>query len=380
MTDQTLTLLEDLIRCQSITPHDAGCQQILAERLAALGFACEHLPFGQVSNLWACHGAGGPTVVFAGHTDVVPPGPESAWHGPPFAPRRDQAFLYGRGAADMKGALAAMLGAVTQFCTAFPEHPGALAMLLTSDEEGDAIDGTKRVMDTLYERGQAIDYCLIGEPSSSTSLGDCIRVGRRGSLNGKLLVRGIQGHTAYPEKARNPIHELAPALHDLAREIWDAGTADFPATSFQISSIHAGDATTSNVTPGELTLHFNFRFAPCSTAHGLLDRVREILAAHGLDYTLDSRLSGPPFATAGAQFTDLVSRAVQAETGTPPRTDTGGGTSDGRFIAASGAQIVELGLVNASIHQANEHVRIADIAALERIYFRLLKNLLIGQE
>jgi len=376
MQNDTLVLLLELLARRSLTPNDAGCQHLLAERLAKHGFTCEHMPFGEVSNLWATHGSGSPTLVLAGHSDVVPPGTEDAWTHPPFSPTIERGLLYARGAADMKSGLAAMATAACAFCAQHPDHPGTLAVLFTSDEEGEARNGTRRVIDVLAGRGQKLDYCLIGEPSSSRKLGDCIRIGRRGSLNGTLLVHGIQGHTAYPEKARNPVHQLAPALAALVREPWDVGGAGFPATSFQISSLHSSDSGANNVTPAQLTLRFNFRFAPCSTADSLARRMREILDEAKLDYGLDFFLSGDPFSTARPDFIRRVSNAIQEETGITPTADTAGGTSDGRFIAASEAQIIELGPVNASIHQVDEHIRVADLEQLQAIYQRIMSDLL----
>lgn len=373
----TLALACDLIRRRSITPDDAGCLDVLGARLSAAGFAVTPLPFGAVSNLWAVRGAAGPLFCFAGHTDVVPPGPEAAWRHPPFVPEIAGGMLCGRGAADMKGALAAMVTAVENFVAAHPAHPGRIGFLLTSDEEGPACDGTVRVVDWLRAQGTIPDWCLVGEPSSSATLGDVIRNGRRGSLGGTLRVRGIQGHVAYPERAANPIHRAAPALAELTAEIWDRGSADFPPTSFQISNIRAGEGVT-NVIPGELQVLFNFRFSTAVTAAQLRARTEAILNRHGLDYELDWQLSGEPFLTPAGKLVDAVVAAVVDRTGTHPALSTGGGTSDGRFIATLGTQVVELGAINASIHKVDEAVAIADLELLSQIYRDLLERLLLG--
>ncbi|MFZ2209047.1 MAG: succinyl-diaminopimelate desuccinylase [Porticoccaceae bacterium] len=372
----TLALACDLIRCPSVTPADAGCLDLLGARLAAAGFALAPLPFGEVSNLWAVRGDAGPLFCFAGHTDVVPPGPESEWRHPPFAPQIQNGILYGRGAADMKGALAAMVTAVEAFVAAHPQHPGRIGFLLTSDEEGPAQDGTARVVDWLRGRGMIPDWCLVGEPSSSTTLGDVIRNGRRGSLNGSLRVRGVQGHVAYPERADNPIHRAAPALAALAAEIWDRGNAHFPPTSFQISTIAAGEGVT-NVIPGELRVLFNFRFSTAVTAAQLQARTEAILDRHGLDYALDWQLSGEPFLTPVGDLVNAAVGAVHDRTGTHTKLSTGGGTSDGRFIAALGTQVVELGLLNASIHKIDEQAAVADLELLSEIYRDVLERLLL---
>lgn len=372
----TLALACDLIRCPSVTPADAGCLDLLGARLAAAGFALTPLPFGAVSNLWAVRGDAGPLFCFAGHTDVVPPGPESEWRHPPFAPRIENGILYGRGAADMKGALAAMVTAVEAFVAAHPQHPGRIGFLLTSDEEGPAHDGTARVVDWLREQGMIPDWCLVGEPSSGTTLGDVIRNGRRGSLNGSLRVRGIQGHVAYPERADNPIHRAAPALAALAAEIWDRGNPHFPPTSFQISNIAAGDGVT-NVIPGELRMLFNFRFSTAVTAAQLRTRTEAILDRHGLDYDLGWQLSGEPFLTPAGDLVNAAVGAIHDRTGTHTELSTGGGTSDGRFIAPLGTQVVELGLRNASIHKIDEQAAVADLELLSGIYRDVLERLLL---
>lgn len=372
----TLALACDLIRCPSVTPADAGCLDLLGARLAAAGFTLTPLPFGEVSNLWAVRGNEGPLFCFAGHTDVVPPGPESEWRHPPFAPQIENGTLYGRGAADMKGALAAMVTAVEDFVAAHPRHPGRISFLLTSDEEGPARDGTVRVVGWLRAQGTLPDWCLVGEPSSSTALGDVIRNGRRGSLNGTLRVHGIQGHVAYPERADNPIHRAAPALAALAAEIWDRGNAYFPPTSFQISNLAAGEGVT-NVIPGELRALFNFRFSTAVTAAQLQTRTEAILDRHGLEYDLDWQLSGEPFLTPTGDLVNAVVDAVYDRTGTRTELSTGGGTSDGRFIAPLGTQVVELGLLNASIHKIDEQVAVADLELLSGIYRGLLERLLL---
>lgn len=372
----TLALACDLIHCPSVTPADAGCLDLLGARLAAAGFALTPLPFGEVSNLWAVRGDAGRLFCFAGHTDVVPPGPESEWRHPPFTPQIENGILYGRGAADMKGALAAMVTAVEAFVAAHPQHPGRIGFLLTSDEEGPARDGTARVVDWLRDQGIIPDWCLVGEPSSSTTLGDVIRNGRRGSLNGSLRVRGVQGHVAYPERADNPIHRAAPALAALAAEIWDRGNAHFPPTSFQISTIAAGEGVT-NVIPGELRVLFNFRFSTAVTAAQLQARTEAILDHHGLEYALDWQLSGEPFLTPVGDLVNAAVGAVHDRTGTHTELSTGGGTSDGRFIAPLGTQVVELGLLNASIHKIDEQVAVADLELLSEIYRDMLERLLL---
>ncbi len=372
----TLALTCELIRRPSVTPEDAGCLDILGARLAAAGFALTPLQFGAVSNLWAVRGEHGPLLCFAGHTDVVPPGPEREWHHPPFSPEIEDGLLYGRGAADMKGALAAMVTAVEDFLEAHPRHPGRIAFLLTSDEEGPAVDGTARVVEWLQEQGLAPDWCLVGEPSSTTTLGDTVRNGRRGSLGGSLRVLGVQGHVAYPERADNPIHRAAPALAALAAEVWDEGSAQFPPTSFQISNLHGGAGVT-NVIPGELEVLFNFRFSTAVTVDELQSRTRAILDRYGLRYELEWQLSGEPFVTVPGELLTAVAGAIAAVTGNRPELSTGGGTSDGRFIAKLGTQVIELGPVNASIHKIDERVAVADLERLSAIYRGLLERLLL---
>lgn len=378
----TLELLAELIRRRSVTPDDAGCQELLANRLAASGFTIEHMPFGEVENFWATRGqrddSDGPLLVFAGHTDVVPPGPESAWSSAPFEPTERHGRLYGRGAADMKGGLAAMVTAVETFVHEHPAHAGRIGFLITSDEEGPAQDGTRRVIDALQQRGERIDWCVVGEPSSQEKLGDLIRVGRRGSLNARLTVKGKQGHVAYPQLARNPIHAAMPALAELAATEWDRGQAPFPPTSFQVSNLNAGTGA-ENVIPGEAEILFNFRYSTAHTPESLQAKVTEILGRHGVDYDISWRDSGRPFHTGPGRLIDAVDAAIQDVTGNTPEHSTGGGTSDGRFIAPTGADVIELGLINASIHQADEWTWIADLEQLSSIYYRIMTNLLIQE-
>lgn len=372
----TLHLAAELISRPSVTPEDAGCQALIAARLAAIGFRCEALRFGAVENLWAVHGSTGPLFVFAGHTDVVPPGPLEAWSTPPFEPRLIDGWLHGRGAADMKGSLAAMVTACERFLAR--SRPAArIAFLLTSDEEGPAVDGTVRVMEWLVARGERIDWCLIGEPSSTRVPGDLLRVGRRGSLSGELTVRGRQGHVAYPERALNPVHAAAPALAELATTHWDEGDADFPPTSFQISNIHAGTGA-GNVIPGELKVWFNLRFGTASRPEALQERIRELLTRHGLDVHIDWTLGAQPFRTAGGELREAAIATIRETTGSLPELSTGGGTSDGRFIAPSGAQVIELGACNATIHQVDERVEAADLDVLSGLYEGILERVVAG--
>ena len=372
---EVLDLTCALVERPSVTPDDAGCQGLLGVRLRRSGFAVESLRYGAVDNLWATHGTGRPVCVFLGHTDVVPSGPAAAWRSPPFVPTLRDGVLYGRGAADMKGAVAAMVLALEGFVAAHPDHPGTVALLLTSDEEGEARDGVRRVMEEFRTRGQRIDFCLVGEPSSRERLGDVIRVGRRGSLSGALTVRGVQGHVAYPELVRNPIHLAAPALAELAATRWDAGNAEFPPTSFQISNLHAGTGA-NNVVPGTLEALFNFRYCTQSTAASLRERVEALLARHGLDHSLRWDHSGEPFLTGDGPLRRAVVDAVGEVCGIVPEPSTGGGTSDGRFVAPLGAQVVELGPLNASIHQIDEGVRLADLERLPTLYGAVLRRLL----
>ncbi|MFN3237475.1 MAG: succinyl-diaminopimelate desuccinylase [Pseudomonadales bacterium] len=375
LDSEILELTCELINRQSVSPIDAGCQTVMANYLKELGFTIEHLPFEDVNNLWATHGSGAPYFVFAGHTDVVPAGPESEWHTPPYTATVNGDQLFGRGAADMKGSLAAMLVATKHyFANGGADHKGTIAFLITSDEEADAFYGTKKVMETLADRGIKLDWCLIGEPSSSNSVGDVVRTGRRGSLHGNLKVNGIQGHVAYPDKAANPIHLFGPALTELAEEVWDGGNEFFPPTSMQISNIHAGTGVT-NVIPGSLDVVFNFRYSTESSEASLKQRVCEILDKHGLDYDLTWQLSGEPFLTVGGELIPAVQKAIQKHTGLDTELSTSGGTSDGRFIAPTGTQVVELGPRNATIHKVNEEVSIQDLATLRQIYESVLDEL-----
>lgn len=374
----TLQLAMQLIRRPSITPDDQGCQPLLIERLQRLGFQIEQLSFGDVENLWAIHGQHGPVLAFAGHTDVVPSGPHVHWDTPPFEPCIDtHGMLRGRGAADMKGSLAAITTAVERFVTAHPKHHGRIALLITSDEEGPAVDGIRAVVEHLRERHERLDYCIVGEPSSTEQLGDVIKNGRRGSLGGVLHIKGVQGHVAYPHLARNPIHQGLPALDALVNEHWDSGNDFFPATSFQISNIRAGTGA-SNVIPGELEVVFNFRFSTEVTHTQLRERTEAILAAHGLAYQLDWTLNGEPFLTPEGELVEAVLHGVKAVVGRTPQLSTSGGTSDGRFIATLGCQVVELGPCNATIHQTNEQVRAADLDDLSQIYEAIMIRLLIN--
>jgi succinyl-diaminopimelate desuccinylase len=372
---ETLDLTQDLLRRRSVTPADEGCQAVMAARLAAAGFRVEPLRFGVVENLWAQRGTGAPVFCFAGHTDVVPAGPAADWDGDPFEPAIRDGVLYGRGAADMKSGLAAMVTAAEEFTRTHPHHTGTIAFLITSDEEGPSIDGTKRVVQLLRERGQRIDWCLVGEPSSEAVLGDTVKVGRRGSLSGRLTVHGVQGHIAYPQLAENPVHTLAPALAELVSRTWDQGTEHFQPTSFQVSNLTAGTGA-PNVIPGDLKARFNLRYCPLQTLEGLKATVEEILRRHQVRYTLEWYVSGEPFYTAPGKLSQAVGDAVHSVSGLRPKLTTGGGTSDGRFIAPLGAEVVELGVISESIHKVNECVRVADIEALHRMYVRVLANLL----
>ncbi len=369
----TLQLAQDLVARPSVTPEDGGCQEIIAARLAQLGFSCEQLNFGEVSNLWAIVGDSGPLFVFAGHTDVVPPGALEEWHSDPFQPSLRDGRLYGRGAADMKSSLAAMVTACERFMAA--QAPAfRIGFLITSDEEGDAVNGTCKVLEVLQQRNTAIDYCIVGEPSSSDSVGDVIKIGRRGSLSATLAIRGIQGHVAYPELARNPIHQGIPALAELIAMEWDQGNAAFPPTSLQISNINAGTGA-GNVIPDELRLQFNLRYSTETDADTIRDRVKSLLDSHELDYELNWQHSGAPFLTENDFLQEIVRDCIREETGTEPKTSTSGGTSDGRFIAPTGAQVIELGPVNASIHKVNEHIDTTELECLSRIYQAILLRL-----
>lgn len=372
----TLELTQDLMARRSVTPADEGCQDVMARRLDAVGFRIERLRYGLVENLWARRGTVGPVFCFAGHTDVVPTGPLDEWKSDPFVPSVRDGVLYGRGAADMKSGLAAMVTAAEQFAREHPDHKGSIAFLITSDEEGPSVDGTKRVMETLAARNERIDWCVVGEPSSEKVIGDTIKVGRRGSFSGRLTVHGVQGHVAYPQLAVNPVHTFAPALAELVSREWDKGTEFFQPTTFQISNFNAGTGA-PNVIPGELKARFNLRYSPVQTLEGLKETVEGILRKHGVKFTIEWYLSGEPFYTAPGEFSEAVSAAVKAVTGSVPRYSTGGGTSDGRFIAPTGTQVVELGVVNASIHKVNESVRVEEIDALHQMYLGTLKNLLL---
>jgi succinyl-diaminopimelate desuccinylase len=372
----TLDLARALIARRSQTPDDAGCQDLLGKRLANSGFRCESLVANGVSNLWARRGDAHPIVCFAGHTDVVPSGPLDAWESDPFDPSQRDGYLYGRGAADMKSSLAAFVVAIEQFVAARPDHPGSIALLITSDEEGPAIDGTVRVVERLRSRGDTLDYCVVGEPSSVERLGDMIKNGRRGSLSGKLTVRGVQGHVAYPQLAQNPIHVAAPVIAELAATRWDEGDAYFPPTSWQMSNIHAGTGAT-NVIPGTLELDFNFRYAPVHTREDLERAFLAILARHGLDHEIRWTGSGKPYLTARGQLVDVAGAAIREVCGIVPELSCTGGTSDGRFIADICAEVVELGPVNATIHKLNERVAVADLEPLAAIYRGILERLLI---
>ncbi|MFI4869495.1 MAG: succinyl-diaminopimelate desuccinylase [Steroidobacterales bacterium] len=371
----TLDLTHELIARASVTPADEGCQELMAGRLTRIGFQVERLRYGNVDNLWARRGAGGPLLCFAGHTDVVPTGPLEEWRSDPFKPAIRDGLLYGRGAADMKSGLAAMLTAAESFVAEHPEHRGAVAFLITSDEEGPSVDGTRRVIETLRERGERIDWCIVGEPSSEHSIGDTIKIGRRGSLSGRLTVHGVQGHIAYPQFAENPIHSFAPALAELSSRVWDQGNEHFQPTTFQVSNLNAGTGA-PNVIPGELKARFNLRYSPAQTLDALKRSVEEVLTRHQVKYSLEWYLSGEPFYTPPGPLSRAVCAAVRAVTGREPALSTGGGTSDGRFIAPMGAQVVELGVVNASIHKVNECVRIEDIDTLHAMYLQTLRNLL----
>jgi succinyl-diaminopimelate desuccinylase len=371
----TLELTEELISRASVSPTDGGCQALMIERLEAIGFEVERLRFGPVDNFWAKRGSGAPVFCFAGHTDVVPSGPAEDWRTDPFSPVIENGMLYGRGAADMKSGLAAMLTASEEFVRRYPDHRGTIAFLITSDEEGPSVDGTRRVVEVLRERRETIDWCLVGEPSSEKFLGDTIKIGRRGSLSGRLTVHGVQGHIAYPQFANNPVHALAPALAELTSCTWDHGNEHFQPTTFQVSNLSAGTGA-PNVIPGELKARFNLRFSTEQTVEKLKATVEGILAKHHVNYSLEWFVSGYPFLTAPGTLSTAACRAVQEQLDVVPKLSTGGGTSDGRFIAPMCAQVIELGVVNETIHKVNECVRVEDIERLRNIYFRTLELLL----
>jgi succinyl-diaminopimelate desuccinylase len=371
----TLELTRQLIRRRSVTPEDDGCQALVAERLAPLGFRAETIASSGVTNLWLRRGQASPVLVFAGHTDVVPAGPLDQWHSDPFTPTVRDGLLYGRGASDMKSSVAAFVVAAEEFVRANPRHPGSIALLLTSDEEGPATDGTVKVVDALRTRNESIDYCIVGEPTSVDALGDTIKNGRRGSLSGRLVVRGIQGHVAYPHLARNPVHQLAPALAELAAQRWDDGDAFFPATTFQVSNVRAGTGAT-NVIPGACEVDFNLRFAPVSTPDSLMQRIEAILQRHGLDYELAWTLGAQPFSTAPGALSAAMAAAIREITGRATQLSTTGGTSDGRFIATICPQVVEFGPPNASVHKIDEHIAVSDLEPLKDIYRGALERLL----
>ncbi len=376
MSNSTLTLAQMLIARRSLTPDDDGCQKMIMHRLAGLGFKSDSMTFGEVENLWTRKGSDAPLVCFAGHTDVVPTGPVAQWDSDPFTPVVRDGFLYGRGAADMKTSLAAFVTAIEEFIELHPDHKGSIALLITSDEEGPAVDGTVKVVEALQMRGEMIDYCIVGEPTCTNQLGDTIKNGRRGSLSGNLTIRGIQGHIAYPHLARNPIHTAAPAIAELAQTVWDNGNEYFPATTWHISNIHGGTGAT-NVIPGEINLLFNFRFSTASTVDGLKRQVTGILDRHGVEFTLEWSLSGMPFLTPRGGLVDALARAIDTELGVRTALSTTGGTSDGRFIATICPQVVEFGPCNASIHKLDERVAVEDVDALRRVYQRTLANLLL---
>jgi succinyl-diaminopimelate desuccinylase len=375
MTTATLKLASQLIARPSVTPDDAGCQAILIERLEALGFNCETLVFDDVTNLWARRGQAAPLLAFAGHTDVVPPGPLDKWHSDPFTPQVRDGFLFGRGAADMKSSIAAMVTACERFVAQYPDHRGSIAFLITSDEEAIAINGTVKVIETLEARGEKIDWALIGEPSSQQRVGDVVKNGRRGSIGAKLVIHGVQGHVAYPHKVDNPIHRAMPALHELARHQWDQGNSFFPPTSFQISNINAGTGA-HNVVPGHAEVLFNLRYSTEIDARQIIEITRAILDKHELDYDLEWSISGYPFLTPEGELVEAAQRAIMQHTGVRTSLETTGGTSDGRFIAPTGAQVLELGPVNESIHKIDEHVNIDELEQLSLIYQSILENLL----
>lgn len=371
-----LQLTKDLLARPSVTPFDGDCQLTLARRLEPAGFACESMVFGDVANLWARRGAAQPLLIFAGHTDVVPTGPLEGWDSDPFVPTERDGMLYARGAADMKSSIAAFVVAVEEFVAAYPGHKGSIGLLITADEEGPSINGTVKVCEELKRRGEQLDYCIVGEPTSVSALGDTVKNGRRGSLSGKLTIKGKQGHVAYPHLARNPIHLLAPALVALISQQWDAGNEYFPATTFQVSNLHSGTGAT-NVVPGAAVLDFNFRYSTESSPESLKERVDAILLEHQLDYDLEWTLGGKPFLTPKGELSMALATAIEQETGVQTELSTTGGTSDGRFIAQMCPQVIEFGPINASIHQVNEHIRLDTLEPLKNIYRRTLEQLLL---
>jgi succinyl-diaminopimelate desuccinylase len=370
-----LELVKELIARRSVTPEDGGCQELIARRLARAAFRCEPMKFGEVANLWARRGSGHPVVCFAGHTDVVPTGPLQEWQSDPFVPTVRDGKLFGRGAADMKSSIAAFVVATESFVKERPQHSGSIAFLLTSDEEGPAVDGTVRVVETLKRRNELIDYCIVGEPTSVDALGDMLKNGRRGSLSGNLTVRGIQGHVAYPHLARNPVHELAPALAELAKMQWDKGNEDFPPTTWQVSNVRAGTGA-ANVIPGTVEVDFNFRFSTESTEASLRSKLESVLKKHGLDYTIRWTLGAKPFLSKRGKLAQTVMAAGKKHTGRSAELSTTGGTSDARFIIEICPEIIELGPVNASIHKLNEHIALDELEVLPRIYLDILRALL----
>ncbi|ALO46238.1 succinyl-diaminopimelate desuccinylase [Pseudohongiella spirulinae] len=380
MKSPTVDLAEELIRIPSVTPDDKGCNQLMIDRLTELGFSIETMRFGDVNNFWARFGDRSPLLCFAGHTDVVPSGPEKEWQSPPFEPTIRQGRLYGRGAADMKGSLAAMITACERFvgqCREQGKPPhGSIAFLITADEEGIAINGTRKVIEVLESRGEKIDWCIVGEPSSTDTLGDVIKIGRRGSLHGRLTVHGVQGHVAYPHLASNPVHKAMQPLHELCATVWDEGNEAFPPTTFQISNIHAGTGA-DNVIPGNLDVVFNWRFSTELDEQAIRERTEEILGQHDIEYSLDWKLSGLPFLTRGDTLISAVTESIREETGVVCQPSTSGGTSDGRFIAPTGAELVELGPCNATIHKIDEYVKVADLDKLSQIYERIMQRLLL---
>ena len=376
MKNETLELAKALIRRKSITPADAGCQQLIVDRLVPLGFKAEVFQCGEVTNLWIRHGAARPLVVLAGHTDVVPPGPREKWHSDPFEPTIRDGQLFGRGAADMKTSIAAFVTAAERFVAAHPSHPGSIGLLITSDEEGPSVDGTVRVVEAFKARGETMDYCIVGEPSSTERFGDTIRNGRRGTLTGRLVVNGVQGHVAYPHRVKNPVHLAAPAIAELARAEWDRGNEYFPPTSFQVSNVHAGTGA-QNITPGSMQVDFNFRFSTESTPESLQARVKEILGRHGLEYDLAWTLGGKPFLTQRGKLVATLVNAIRKVTGVTPEVNCQGGTSDGRFIIDVCSEVAEFGPVNRSIHKVNEAVALDEIEPLADVYRTAIEDLLL---